>query len=47
VNGVTPAPPRPAVGARAPGTAFGQSSGASRGPLPDSWRTRGPGHRLG
>ncbi|KAL7823350.1 Der1-like family protein [Trichoderma gracile] len=47
VNGVAPAPPRPAAGARVPGTAFAQSSGASRGPLPDSWRTRGPGHRLG
>ncbi|KAI5461262.1 centromere/microtubule-binding protein cbf5 [Mariannaea sp. PMI_226] len=29
-----------------PGPA-GSSSGASRGPLPDSWRTRGQGHRLG
>lgn len=27
--------------------ASGSSTGASRGPLPDSWRTRGPGHRLG
>ncbi|PHH68442.1 hypothetical protein CDD83_6088 [Cordyceps sp. RAO-2017] len=22
-------------------------AGSQRGPLPDSWRTRGPGHRLG
>lgn len=27
--------------------ATGSSTGASRGPLPDSWRTRGPGQRLG
>ncbi|RFU72457.1 centromere microtubule-binding cbf5 [Trichoderma arundinaceum] len=46
VNGATPAPQRPA-GARIPGATSAQSSGASRGPLPDSWRTRGPGHRLG
>ncbi|KAL7949017.1 Der1-like family domain-containing protein [Trichoderma barbatum] len=47
VNGVTPAPQRPAAGARAPDAASARSSGASRGPLPDSWRTRGPGQRLG
>ena len=30
------------------GQTTGTSTGASRGPpLPDSWRTRGPGHRLG
>jgi Derlin-2/3 len=47
VNGATPAP-QPAAGGRGLGTATSaQSSGASRGPLPDSWRTRGPGHRLG
>ena len=27
--------------------ASGSSTGASRGPLPDSWRTRGRGQRLG
>jgi Derlin-2/3 len=27
--------------------ASGQSTGASTGPLPDSWRTRGKGQRLG
>jgi Derlin-2/3 len=27
--------------------ASGSSTGVSRGPLPDSWRTRGSGHRLG
>lgn len=27
--------------------ASGRSSGVSSGPLPDSWRTRGPGQRLG
>lgn len=30
-----------------PSQSSGSSSGASRGPLPDSWRTRGPGRRLG
>ncbi|PHH64995.1 hypothetical protein CDD81_3632 [Ophiocordyceps australis] len=25
----------------------GSSTGVSRGPLPESWRSRGPGHRLG
>jgi len=29
------------------GSSTGTSTGASRGPLPDSWRTRGPGQRLG
>lgn len=49
VNGIAPAPQqRPVVaGARVPDAASGRSSGASRGPLPDSWRTRGPGQRLG
>ncbi|KAK7421817.1 hypothetical protein QQX98_002033 [Neonectria punicea] len=28
-------------------TASGSATGASRGPLPDSWRTRGAGQRLG
>ncbi|KFH47681.1 Derlin-like protein [Hapsidospora chrysogenum ATCC 11550] len=37
------APPR---GAGA-GASTGSATGASRGPLPDSWRSRGPGHRLG
>ncbi|KAL7925416.1 Der1-like family domain-containing protein [Trichoderma austrokoningii] len=46
VNGVTPAP-QPPAGGRGFDTTSAQSSGASRGPLPDSWRTRGPGHRLG
>ncbi|KAM5342550.1 hypothetical protein ACJ41O_013516 [Fusarium nematophilum] len=45
--------PTPRVLERGFGTAVrnepssGSSTGASRGPLPDSWRTRGPGHRLG
>ncbi|KAH6611150.1 centromere microtubule-binding cbf5 [Trichoderma cornu-damae] len=46
VNGATPAS-QSSAGARVPDTASARSSGASRGPLPDSWRTRGPGHRLG
>lgn len=29
------------------GQTSGQSTGVSRGPLPDSWRTRGSGQRLG
>jgi len=37
-------PPAPAAG---DGSGGGSSTGVSRGPLPDSWRTRGPGHRLG
>ncbi|CAM1508347.1 Fc.00g051950.m01.CDS01 [Cosmosporella sp. VM-42] len=32
---------------RPPDQAAGSSTGASRGPLPDSWRTRGRGQRLG
>lgn len=36
-----------AAGIQLANRASGQSTGASRGPLPDSWRTRGPGHRLG
>ena len=38
------------VGTRRPaaaGGSTGRTTGASTGPLPDSWRTRGPGHRLG
>lgn len=38
-------PARPTTGSGSGGS--GSSSGASRGPLPDSWRTRGPGQRLG
>ncbi|UNI18957.1 hypothetical protein JDV02_005186 [Purpureocillium takamizusanense] len=34
-------------GARPSDQASGRTTGASRGPLPDSWRTRGPGQRLG
>lgn len=34
-------------GRMAGGASTGQATGASRGPLPDSWRSRGPGHRLG
>jgi Derlin-2/3 len=45
----------PRVMSRSAGTAFratrdessGSTTGASTGPLPDSWRTRGPGQRLG
>lgn len=29
------------------GPSTGRSTGASTGPLPDSWRSRGQGHRLG
>lgn len=36
-----------AAGNRTSDQASGHSTGASRGPLPDSWRTRGPGRRLG
>ncbi|POR37061.1 Derlin [Tolypocladium paradoxum] len=36
-----------AAGVRSPDQASGQSTGAWRGPLPDSWRTRGRGQRLG
>lgn len=32
---------------RPSGQSSGSSTGASTGPLPDSWRTRGSGHRLG
>jgi Derlin-2/3 len=35
-----------AIRPREPG-ASGSSTGVSSGPLPDSWRTRGPGRRLG
>ncbi|KAF5021652.1 hypothetical protein F66182_6310 [Fusarium sp. NRRL 66182] len=30
-----------------PSNSTGSSTGVNTGPLPDSWRTRGPGHRLG
>lgn len=33
--------------AAAGGAASGSSTGADRGPLPSSWRSRGPGQRLG
>ncbi|KAM4056159.1 der1-like family protein [Hirsutella rhossiliensis] len=36
-----------AAGIQTADHASGQGTGASRGPLPDSWRTRGPGRRLG
>ncbi|KAF4985780.1 hypothetical protein FDECE_16315 [Fusarium decemcellulare] len=46
--------PTPRVAQRGYGTAVrpgnaptGRTTGASTGPLPDSWKTRGPGHRLG
>ncbi|KAH8177475.1 der1-like family protein [Sarocladium implicatum] len=32
---------------RPQGPSTGRTTGASTGPLPDSWRTRGPGQRLG
>ncbi|KJZ74217.1 hypothetical protein HIM_06448 [Hirsutella minnesotensis 3608] len=35
------------AGIRTADQASGQSTGVSGGPLPDSWRTRGPGRRLG
>ena len=40
---------RPVTGRAAPasGGSSGSSTGVNRGPLPDSWRSRGPGHRLG
>lgn len=36
-----------AAGIRPASQSSGHGTGASRGPLPDSWRTRGPGQRLG
>ena len=36
-----------ATGLQPADEASGHGSGMSRGPLPDSWRTRGPGQRLG
>ncbi|KAH7318580.1 centromere/microtubule-binding protein cbf5 [Stachybotrys elegans] len=34
-------------GTREPDNSTGTTTGAQRGPLPDSWRSRGPGQRLG
>uniref|UniRef100_A0A8H7TSB2 Derlin n=1 Tax=Bionectria ochroleuca TaxID=29856 RepID=A0A8H7TSB2_BIOOC len=39
--------PAPAPESSSSGSSTGRPAGSSGGPLPDSWRTRGPGHRLG